>query len=158
MVVNLWSCQLFIFFFSFSVAVTCYPTSSILFLYWWLTFAKLSFSWVSWFWSDEIANHAKYRSCLMNLIWVADFVTLALNTKKEYTVSYPSCLSRCLLMFMIYFRGHLKSPWSRRKRKRALAPQQWRSFFTPEGKLRDGGIKFLKKVRSGVSFWPTLIF
>ncbi|WMV20793.1 hypothetical protein MTR67_014178 [Solanum verrucosum] len=55
-------------------------------------------------------------------------------------------------------RGHLKSPWSRRKRKRALAPQQWRSFLTPEGKLRDGGIKFLKKVRSGVSFWPTLIF
>ncbi|CAN4085653.1 unnamed protein product [Withania somnifera] len=61
-------------------------------------------------------------------------------------------------------RGHLKSPWSRRKRKRALAPQQWRSFFTPEGKLRDGGIKFLKKVRSGgvdpsirAEVWPFLL-
>ena len=50
-----------------------------------------------------------------------------------------------------YFRGSLKSPWSRRKRKRALTKQQWKSLFTPEGKLRDGGVKFLKKVRSGVS-------
>ncbi|XP_075111685.1 rab GTPase-activating protein 22 isoform X2 [Nicotiana tabacum] len=61
-------------------------------------------------------------------------------------------------------RGHLKSPWSRRKRKRALAPQQWRGFFTPEGKLRDGGVKFLKKVRSGgvdpsirAEVWPFLL-
>ncbi|GFZ06387.1 Ypt/Rab-GAP domain of gyp1p superfamily protein [Actinidia rufa] len=46
-------------------------------------------------------------------------------------------------------RGRLKSPWSRRKRKHALSPQQWRSLFTPDGKLRDGGGKFLKKVRSG---------
>ncbi|GFZ06392.1 Ypt/Rab-GAP domain of gyp1p superfamily protein [Actinidia rufa] len=46
-------------------------------------------------------------------------------------------------------RGRLKSPWSRRKRKHALLPQQWRSLFTPDGKLRDGGGKFLKKVRSG---------
>ncbi|XP_024968871.1 GTPase-activating protein gyp7-like isoform X2 [Cynara cardunculus var. scolymus] len=45
-------------------------------------------------------------------------------------------------------RGRLKSPWSRRKRKHALTPQQWKSLFTPEGKLRDG-VKFLKKVRSG---------
>lgn len=93
----------------------------------------------------------------MNLIWVADFVTLALNTKKEYTVSYPSCLSRCLLMFMIYFRGHLKSPWSHRKRKHVLSPLRWRSFFAPDGKLRNGGVKFLKKVRSGVSSC-TLVF
>ncbi|AED96378.1 unnamed protein product [Arabidopsis thaliana] len=41
-----------------------------------------------------------------------------------------------------------KSPWSRRKRKWALTPHQWRSLFTPEGKLRDGGVGFLKKVRS----------
>ncbi|XP_060203957.1 rab GTPase-activating protein 22-like isoform X2 [Lycium barbarum] len=61
-------------------------------------------------------------------------------------------------------RGHLKSPWSRRKRKRALAPQQWKSLFTPEGKFRDGGIKFLKKVRSGgvdpsirAEVWPFLL-
>ncbi|KAL0824641.1 hypothetical protein Bca101_048318 [Brassica carinata] len=41
-----------------------------------------------------------------------------------------------------------KSPWSRRKRKRPLTPHQWRSLFTPEGKLRDGGVGFLKRVRS----------
>jgi hypothetical protein len=50
------------------------------------------------------------------------------------------------------FRGRLKSPWSRRKRKHALSPQQWKTLFSPDGKLRDGGVKFLKKVRSGVSY------
>ncbi|XP_073118999.1 rab GTPase-activating protein 22-like [Henckelia pumila] len=61
-------------------------------------------------------------------------------------------------------RGHLKSPWSRRKRKRILSFQQWRTFFTPEGKLRDGGSKLLKKVRSGgidlsirAEVWPFLL-
>ncbi|XP_027109991.1 rab GTPase-activating protein 22-like isoform X1 [Coffea arabica] len=61
-------------------------------------------------------------------------------------------------------RGRLKSPWSRRKRKHALSPQQWRSMFTPDGKLRDRGAKFLKKVRSGgvdprirVEVWPFLL-
>ncbi|ONK73654.1 uncharacterized protein A4U43_C04F33880 [Asparagus officinalis] len=61
-------------------------------------------------------------------------------------------------------RGSLKSPWSRRKRKRALNKQLWKSFFTPEGKLRDGGVKFLKKVRSGgidpsirAEVWPFLL-
>ncbi|KAJ0909951.1 putative Rab-GTPase-TBC domain-containing protein [Helianthus annuus] len=60
-------------------------------------------------------------------------------------------------------RGRLKSPWSRRKRKHALTPQQWKSFFTPDGKLRDG-VKFLKKVRSGgvdasirSEVWPFLL-
>lgn len=48
------------------------------------------------------------------------------------------------------FRGHLKSPWSRRKRKHVLTPRQWRRLFTPDGKLHDE-VKFLKKVRSGVS-------
>ncbi|GAY67355.1 hypothetical protein CUMW_255790 [Citrus unshiu] len=47
--------------------------------------------------------------------------------------------------------GRLKSPWSRRKRKQPLSPQQWRSLFTSDGKFRDGGVKFLKKVRSRVS-------
>ncbi|KAJ6764681.1 SMALL G PROTEIN SIGNALING MODULATOR 2-LIKE [Salix koriyanagi] len=46
-------------------------------------------------------------------------------------------------------RGRLKSPWSRRKRKHALTPRQWKSLFTSDGKPRDGGVKFLKKVRSG---------
>ncbi|CAN4099525.1 unnamed protein product [Withania somnifera] len=61
-------------------------------------------------------------------------------------------------------RGHLKSPWSRRKRKHVLAPLRWRSFFTPDGKLRNGGVKFLKKVRSGgvdpsirAEVWPFLL-
>ncbi|PPR81710.1 hypothetical protein GOBAR_AA39004 [Gossypium barbadense] len=60
--------------------------------------------------------------------------------------------------------GRLKSPWSRRRKKHALSPQQWRSLFTPDGRLRDGGIKFLKKVRSrGVDpgiraeVWPFLL-
>ncbi|KAJ6853462.1 GTPase-activating protein GYP7-like [Iris pallida] len=61
-------------------------------------------------------------------------------------------------------RGTLKSPWSRRKRKRVLSQQQWKSLFTSEGKFRDGGIKFLKKVRSGgidpnirAEVWPFLL-
>ncbi|KAK3000350.1 hypothetical protein RJ639_022473 [Escallonia herrerae] len=61
-------------------------------------------------------------------------------------------------------RGRLKSPWSRRKRKNALSPRQWRSLFAPDGKLRDGGVKFLKKVRSGgvdpsirAEVWPFLL-
>ncbi|KAL0304457.1 UNVERIFIED_CONTAM: GTPase-activating protein gyp7 [Sesamum radiatum] len=61
-------------------------------------------------------------------------------------------------------RGRLKSPWSRRKRKRVLSPQQWRSLFTSDGKLRDNGVKFLKKVRSGgvdpsirAEVWPFLL-
>ncbi|XP_065863111.1 rab GTPase-activating protein 22-like [Euphorbia lathyris] len=59
---------------------------------------------------------------------------------------------------------HLKSPWSRRKRKHALSPRQWRSLFTPEGKLHGTGVKFLKKVRSGgvdpsirAEVWPFLL-
>ncbi|KAJ8512520.1 hypothetical protein OPV22_002954 [Ensete ventricosum] len=61
-------------------------------------------------------------------------------------------------------RGSLRSPWSRRKRKHALTKQQWNSFFTSDGKLRDGGVKFLKKVRSGgidpsirAEVWPFLL-
>ncbi|XP_009351945.2 rab GTPase-activating protein 22 isoform X3 [Pyrus x bretschneideri] len=61
-------------------------------------------------------------------------------------------------------RVRLKSPWSRRKRKHALSPQHWRLFFTPDGKLRDGGVKLVKKVRSGgvdpsirAEVWPFLL-
>ncbi|XP_058086076.1 rab GTPase-activating protein 22-like isoform X2 [Magnolia sinica] len=60
-------------------------------------------------------------------------------------------------------RGNLKSPWSRRRRKHALSPQQWESLLSPDGKLRDG-VKFLKKVRSGgvdpsirPEVWPFLL-
>ncbi|XP_022141060.1 GTPase-activating protein GYP7-like isoform X2 [Momordica charantia] len=73
-------------------------------------------------------------------------------------------LAVVLVLFYSASRGRLKSPWSRKKRKNALTPQQWRSLFTPDGKLRDGGIKFLKKVRSGgvdpsirAEVWPFLL-
>ncbi|XP_047320537.1 rab GTPase-activating protein 22-like [Impatiens glandulifera] len=61
-------------------------------------------------------------------------------------------------------RSHLKSPWSRRKRKNPLSPRQWRNLFTPDGKLRDGGSKLLRKVRSAgidpsirAEVWPFLL-
>nr|DAD18008.1 TPA_asm: hypothetical protein HUJ06_019471 [Nelumbo nucifera] len=61
-------------------------------------------------------------------------------------------------------RGSLKSPWSRRRRKRVLSPHQWKRLYTPDGKLRDGGLKFLKKIRSGgvdpsirAEVWPFLL-
>ncbi|CAI0452594.1 unnamed protein product, partial [Linum tenue] len=67
-------------------------------------------------------------------------------------------------IFYTTSRGRLKSPWSRRKRKHVLTPQQWSNFLTPDGKLRDGGAKFLKKVRSGgvepsirPEVWPFLL-
>ncbi|XP_042373776.1 rab GTPase-activating protein 22-like isoform X3 [Zingiber officinale] len=57
-------------------------------------------------------------------------------------------------------RGGLKSPWSGKKRKRPLTRQQWNTFFLPDGKLRGGGVKFLKKgidpsIRAEV--WPFLL-
>ncbi|KFK27716.1 hypothetical protein AALP_AA8G420400 [Arabis alpina] len=57
-----------------------------------------------------------------------------------------------------------KSPWSRRKRKKPLTLRRWRRFFTPEGRLRNGGVDLLKKVRSrGIDpsirseVWPFLL-
>ncbi|WOL05674.1 small G protein signaling modulator 2 isoform X1 [Canna indica] len=61
-------------------------------------------------------------------------------------------------------RGGLRSPWSRRKKKHPLTRQQWNNFFTHDGKLRDGGVKFLKKARSAgiypnirAEVWPFLL-
>ncbi|GAB4858591.1 Rab GTPase-activating protein 22 [Ancistrocladus abbreviatus] len=61
-------------------------------------------------------------------------------------------------------RAQLKSPWSRKRRKHALSAKQWRNLFTPDGKLRGGGVKLLKKVRSGgvdpsirAEAWPFLL-
>lgn len=58
----------------------------------------------------------------------------------------------------------LKSPWSRRRRKRALLSKQWKRLFGPDGRLSYGGVKFLKKVRSGgvdpsirAEVWPFLL-
>ncbi|PPD97145.1 hypothetical protein GOBAR_DD05799 [Gossypium barbadense] len=65
---------------------------------------------------------------------------------------------------LIIIRGSLKSPWSHRRRKHALLPKQWRNLFTADGKLIDGGVKFLKKIRSGgvdpgirAEVWPFLL-
>ncbi|XP_010441373.1 PREDICTED: small G protein signaling modulator 1-like isoform X3 [Camelina sativa] len=61
-------------------------------------------------------------------------------------------------------RGSIGSPWSLRRRKHVLQPEQWNAFFTEEGRLSDGGVKFLKKVRSGgvhpsirPEVWPFLL-
>ncbi|CAK9178160.1 unnamed protein product [Ilex paraguariensis] len=61
-------------------------------------------------------------------------------------------------------RGSLKSPWSRRRRKHALLLKQWKILFNSDGRLCDGGVKFLKKVRSGgvdpsirAEVWPFLL-
>ncbi|KAE8708549.1 Ypt/Rab-GAP domain of gyp1p superfamily protein isoform 2 [Hibiscus syriacus] len=61
-------------------------------------------------------------------------------------------------------RGSLKSPWSHRRRKHALLPKQWKNLFPADGKLVHGGVKFLKKIRSGgvdpsirAEVWPFLL-
>ncbi|CAN6298787.1 unnamed protein product [Urochloa humidicola] len=61
-------------------------------------------------------------------------------------------------------RGGLKSPWWRRRRKAPLKAQEWHDLFTPEGKLQDGGVKLVKRVRSGgiepsirALAWPFLL-
>ncbi|XP_006283370.2 small G protein signaling modulator 1 [Capsella rubella] len=61
-------------------------------------------------------------------------------------------------------RGSIGSPWSLRRRKRVLQPEHWNAFFTEDGRLSDGGVKFLKKVRSGgvhpsirPEVWPFLL-
>ncbi|KNA03009.1 hypothetical protein SOVF_213230 [Spinacia oleracea] len=58
----------------------------------------------------------------------------------------------------------LKSPWSRRRRKRALLSKQWKCLFEADGRLSCGGVKLLKKVRSGgvdpnirAEVWPFLL-
>ncbi|XP_024178312.1 rab GTPase-activating protein 22 isoform X2 [Rosa chinensis] len=73
-------------------------------------------------------------------------------------------LAVVMALFCTSSRVRLKSPWSRRKRKHALSLQQWRHFFTPDGRLRDGGVKLVKKVRSGgvdpsirAEVWPFLL-
>ncbi|CAN6282476.1 unnamed protein product [Urochloa humidicola] len=61
-------------------------------------------------------------------------------------------------------RGGLKSPWWRRRRKAPLTGKEWYGLFTPEGKLQDGGVKLVKRVRSGgiepsirALVWPFLL-
>ncbi|URD82941.1 RabGAP TBC domain-containing protein [Musa troglodytarum] len=60
--------------------------------------------------------------------------------------------------------GCLTLPWCREKRRHPLARKEWNNFFSRDGKLRGGGIKFLEKVRSGgvdpsirAEVWPFLL-
>lgn len=61
-------------------------------------------------------------------------------------------------------RRSIKSPWSRRKKSKALSRRRWYSLFSFDGRFHDGGVKFLKKVRSrGIDpsiraeVWPFLL-
>ncbi|CAL9208007.1 unnamed protein product [Musa hybrid cultivar] len=60
--------------------------------------------------------------------------------------------------------GCLTLPWCREKRRHPLTRKEWNNFFSRDGKLRGGGIKFLEKVRSGgvdpsirAEVWPFLL-
>ncbi|GMY07593.1 GTPase-activating protein gyp7-like isoform X1 [Fagus crenata] len=95
--------------------------------------------------------------------WVWLMATVA-PTDTAVVITALAGVALVAVIFFTASRGRLKSPWSRRKRKHALSPQQWKSLFTPDGKLRDGGVKFLKKVRSGgvdpsirAEVWPFLL-
>ena len=54
---------------------------------------------------------------------------------------------KLISFILLFLRGSLKSPWSRRRKKHALLPKQWKNLFTPNGKLNDDGVEFLKKVQ-----------
>ncbi|XP_065863112.1 rab GTPase-activating protein 22-like [Euphorbia lathyris] len=91
----------------------------------------------------------------------------AVNAPQSRTAVAVTALAGIAVFAAIFYttsRGHLKSPWSHKKRKHALSPQQWKSLFTPDGRLEDGGVKLLKKVRSGgvdptirAEVWPFLL-
>ncbi|KAF7816651.1 GTPase-activating protein GYP7-like isoform X1 [Senna tora] len=95
------------------------------------------------------------------------FWLMAAATTPSTSAVVITALAGVALVAVIFYgasRGRLKSPWSRRKRKHVLSPQQWKSLFTEDGRLRDGGIKFLKRVRSGgvdpsirAEVWPFLL-
>ncbi|KAE8663263.1 Ypt/Rab-GAP domain of gyp1p superfamily protein isoform 2 [Hibiscus syriacus] len=85
-------------------------------------------------------------------------------SKTAVAVTAVAGLAVFAAVFFSTTSGRLRSPWSRCRKKQALSPQQWRSLFTPDGRLQDGGVKFLKEVRSrGVDpsiraeVWPFLL-
>ncbi|XP_039063188.1 small G protein signaling modulator 2-like [Hibiscus syriacus] len=84
--------------------------------------------------------------------------------KTAVAVTAVAGLAVVAAVFFSTTSGRLRSPWSRFRKKHALTPQQWRSLFTPDGRLQDGGVKFLKEVRCrGVDtsiraeVWPFLL-
>ncbi|XP_027330665.1 GTPase-activating protein gyp7-like isoform X3 [Abrus precatorius] len=95
------------------------------------------------------------------------FSLMAAAASPSTPVVLFTALAGVALVAVIFYgasRGRLKSPWSHRKRKNALSPHQWKSFFTEDGRLCDGGIKLLKRVRSGgvdpsirAEVWPFLL-
>ncbi|KAL3647025.1 hypothetical protein CASFOL_007993 [Castilleja foliolosa] len=90
--------------------------------------------------------------------------TLVYSRSVEVESAVPF-LATIIIFFMVSSnRGSLKSPWSRRRRKHALLANQWKSLFDLDGKLSDGGIRFLKKIRTGgvepsirKEVWPFLL-
>ncbi|XP_020593615.1 TBC1 domain family member 17-like [Phalaenopsis equestris] len=99
----------------------------------------------------------------------------ALRRSNTSTSNRPSSSSpalswihlRSLLVFAsspVPDRRSFKAPWSHAKGKGGFSRHYWNSLFTPDGKLRDGGIKFLRKARSrGIDpsirseVWPFLL-
>ncbi|KAG8382563.1 hypothetical protein BUALT_Bualt05G0090400 [Buddleja alternifolia] len=88
------------------------------------------------------------------------------NSNVGIAVAVTAMAGLALAATLVYSsrRGSLKSPWSRRRRKHALLAKQWKSLFDVDGKLSDGGVKFLKKIRSGgvepsirAEVWPFLL-
>ncbi|MBA0768737.1 hypothetical protein Gotri_017517 [Gossypium trilobum] len=63
-------------------------------------------------------------------------------SKTDFSVTAIAGNAFFATVFYTSTSGRLKSPWSRRRKKHALSPQQWRSLFTPDGRLRDGGINY----------------
>ncbi|KDP43333.1 hypothetical protein JCGZ_26591 [Jatropha curcas] len=86
------------------------------------------------------------------------------QSRTAVAVTALAGIAVCAALFYTTSRGHLKSPWSHRRRKQALSLQQWRNMFTLDGRLYDGGFQFLIKVRSGgvdpsirAEVWPFLL-
>lgn len=92
------------------------------------------------------------------------------STSSRASSSSPALSWIHLRSFLIFVsspvpdRCSLKSPWSRMKKKHGFSRRYWNSLFTADGRLRDGGIKFLRKARSrGIDpsirseVWPFLL-
>nr|XP_043605940.1 rab GTPase-activating protein 22-like isoform X2 [Erigeron canadensis] len=103
------------------------------------------------------SNSSSPRSSSSNSSWVhLRSVLLVVASSSSSSSSSPISTTTT--------RGHLQSPWSRRRRKHALQPKQWKALFDEDGRLCDGGVKFLKKVRNGgvhpslrAEVWPFLL-